>query len=151
MEQFCNSFEADCSVQCNLSELNPGEYSSTSIDTCNPFEDESDDVPLVVPSTVRNNVATSCSDREIQCSPESVDSSTQCNGMLTADVATQCARVLPHTAVQCSAQVDCSVQNNSQTPDSFRRFVARVRINPSLSGNHVRTSETTSFNEKNCR
>ena len=43
------------------------------------------------------------------------------------------------------------MRNNSRSPDSFRRFLVRVRINSDLFGNYVRTNKTKSFNKKNCR
>ena len=48
------------------------------------------------------DVTISCShDKGIQCRPGSIDCSTQCNTVLKVDVATQRAKVLSHTVVQC--------------------------------------------------
>ena len=83
-EQPYNHFETD-SIN---NKSDPGVDSSTSVDACTQFD--SNDQPS---SNVHSH------DREIQCAPDSVDSGTQCNGVLTVDVATQCVKVLSHTTV----------------------------------------------------
>ena len=121
-EQPYYHLEADSSIH---DESDPGDDSSTSVDACTQFE--SNDQPS---SNVHSH------DREIQCTPDSVDSGTQCNGVLTVDVATQCVKVLSHTAVQCSAQLDCkATQTDAATfknvevqTDEMNEYVTPFRI-----------------------